>query len=324
MIFPDTLLLLLTAIAIDAIIGDPRWFYRAVPHPTAVMGWCVGVFDRAFNAPQFATSVRYGLGILSVATLLGVMGVVGILVDQLFQRFSYGFWIEAILISTLISQNSLYRHVADVANAMSERGLEGGRQVVTHIVGRDPETLDQAGVSRAAIESLAENFSDGVVAPVFWGLIFGFPGILAYKALNTADSMIGHLDDKYRHFGWAAARLDDAANYIPARIAGCLITIAGLVAAKSPIAAFGVMARDGWRHRSVNAGYPEAAMAGVLEIRLAGPRQYDGEIVEDPWLGTGRDGADENDIRRALKVYVASCALLAVLIGGGTVFWLPT
>ena len=229
--------------------------------------------------------------------------------------------IGGLLVSALIAQNSLYRHVADVAGALERDGVEAGRRLAAvapfrDIVGRDPESLDGHGVARSA-ESLAENFGDGVVAPVLWGLILGLPGIVAYKALNTADSMIGHLDRRYREFGWAAARLDDVANWVPARVAGFLLAVSGIQrGAGRTRDALEVMWRDGGTHRSVNAGYPEASMAGALGLRLAGPRRYQGFVTDDPWLGHGSIEATAADIRRGLRVYVGACLLLAVLMAG--------
>src|SRR5690554_4671448 len=190
--------------------------------------------------------------------------------------------------SSLVAQKSLYDHVAAVARGLEQGGLEGGRKAVSLIVGRDPESLDQAGVARAAIESLSENFSDAVVAPVFWAALFGLPGLLAYKAVNTADSMIGHRTPRHAAFGWAAARLDDAVNLIPARLAGLRIAGAALLLPGARAGnALRAMGRDAPRHRSPNAGWQEAAMGGALGLALAGPRRYGGQVVEDAWMGAG-------------------------------------
>ena len=218
--------------------------------------------------------------------------------------WQYGGAAEALILSTLIAQNSLYRHVRRVALALEADGLGAGRDQVAMLVGRQTDALDEAGVSRAAIESLAENYSDGVVAPVFWALALGLPGIIAYKMLNTADSMIGHRTPRHLHFGWAAARLDDAANYIPARIAALLIALAGMGRGA------GAIFRDARRHRSPNAGYPEAAMAGALRLKLSGPRIYDAMVEDAPWIGDGRSDATPADIRAGLRLYVIACVLL--------------
>jgi adenosylcobinamide-phosphate synthase len=219
-----------------------------------------------------------------------------------------------LIASTLIAQRSLYQHVAKVRTAFASGGLTEARQAVAMIVGRDPEQLDEAGVSRAAIESCAENFSDGVVAPVFWLALFGLPGILVYKAINTADSMIGHRNARYEQYGWAAARLDDLVNLAPARLAGALLSLAAPLARGSIGAAWRVMRRDATKHRSPNAGWPESAMAGALGLALAGPRIYGGKTVDDPFLNAeGRQAATPDDIGRALRVMLGGCLLQAIL-----------
>jgi adenosylcobinamide-phosphate synthase len=216
----------------------------------------------------------------------------------------------------------LHEHVADVADALEKTGAEGGREAVSHIVGRDTAVLDEAGVARAAIESLAENFSDGVVAPVFWMLIAGLPGAAVYKAINTADSMIGHRTPRYQAFGWSAARLDDLVNLPASRLSALLIIAAAAVTkSASAAAAWQSVRRDARHHRSPNAGYPEAAMAGALGLALAGPRDYGGVHVDDALMGDGRRAADANDIRAALGLYrradgilIAFVAMLAIAL----------
>jgi adenosylcobinamide-phosphate synthase len=228
----------------------------------------------------------------------------------------------AFLASALIAQRSLHEHVADVAGALEKTGAEGGRAAVSHIVGRDTAALDEAGVARAAIESLAENFSDGVVAPVFWMLIAGLPGAAVYKAINTADSMIGHRTPRYQAFGWSAARLDDLVNLPASRLSALLIIAAAAVTkSASAAAAWQAVRRDARHHRSPNAGYPEAAMAGALGLALAGPRDYGGVRVDDALMGEGRRAADANDIRAALGLYrradgilIAFVAILAIAL----------
>jgi adenosylcobinamide-phosphate synthase len=218
--------------------------------------------------------------------------------------------------STLIAQKSLYQHVAAVASGLETGGLGGGRLAVSRIVGRDPEALDQAGVSRAAIESLAENFSDGVVAPVFWAALFGLPGLLAYKVINTGDSMIGHKTERHLQFGWAAARLDDLLNLVPARLSALIVCAAAwLLPGADPLAAWRAMWRDARKHRSPNAGWPEAAFAGALSLAIAGPRVYHGEHVDDHWMNDGgRPHAAAPDIRMALRLFVRSCWVQAALL----------
>ncbi len=312
----DTASPLLAAMLLDAVIGDPRWFYRIIPHPTVVMGRVLASCDRLLNRPALGVIGRRAAGAVSTLAVVAAFGGLGALISAGLNRWWGGFWVEALLVSVLIAQNSLYRHVADVSRALEHGGVDAGRDAVAHIVGRDPDSLDAHGVARSAVESLAENFADGVVAPVLWCLLFGLPGIVAYKALNTADSMIGHRDRRYRDFGWAAARLDDLANWVPARVAGLLLAAAGVQSGGCRTThAWRIMWRDGGTHRSVNAGYPEGALAGVLGIRLAGPRRYRGVVTADPWLGDGAVEVTAADIRRGLRVYVAACLLLAVLVG---------
>lgn len=226
----------------------------------------------------------------------------------------------ALLASTLLAQRSLHEHVARVAEGLEQGGLAGGRKAVSMIVGRDPESLNEAGVARAAIESLAENFSDGVVAPAFWLGLGGLPGGALYKAINTADSMIGHKSPRYLAFGWAAARLDDLVNLPASRLTALLLIVAATLHRDADAgAAWRAVRRDARRHRSPNAGWPEAAMAGALGLRLAGPRVYGAVKVEDGWMGEGRAEATAADIRRALALYRRACLLLWGLAGMGAI-----
>jgi adenosylcobinamide-phosphate synthase len=311
----DPTLILLLALAVDAVAGDPGWLYRAMPHPAALIGRLIGALDRAFNRPDRSETARRFAGIGTIVLLVAGAAALGWALVAGLRQWAYGWIVEAVLLSTLLAQNSLYRHVRAVARGLDRGGLAGGRAAVRHIVGRDPESLDEAGVSRAALESLAENFSDGVVAPVFWAALFGLPGALAYKAINTADSMIGHRTPRHRAFGWAAARLDDGVNLVPARLAGLLLAGAALLrpGASAP-GALAAMLRDARHHRSPNAGWQEAPLAGALGLALAGPRRYGGIVVEDHWMGAGgRTDARAADIRRGLRLYLIACGLLWML-----------
>lgn len=313
---PDPLLILLLAIAFDAILGDPPWLYRALPHPVVILGRGIDWLDRRLNRETAANVARRGAGALAVLILVGAAVATGWILSAAFARLPFGWVLEGLAMSSLVAQKSLYDHVAAVAQGLEQGGLEGGRKAVSLIVGRDPESLDDAGVARAAIESLAENFSDGVVAPLFWAALFGLPGLLAYKAVNTADSMIGHRTPRHEAFGWAAARLDDLVNLVPARLAGLLIVAAALMLPGARAGkALHAMRRDAPKHRSPNAGWQEAAMAGALGLAIAGPRRYGGRTVEDAWMGAGgRTEATAEDIRRALRLYLAACILQAALI----------
>ncbi|MGM4989247.1 adenosylcobinamide-phosphate synthase CbiB [Tardiphaga sp. 841_E9_N1_2] len=309
----DALLLVVAALLLDAVIGDPDWLWRRAPHPVVWIGNGIGWLERRLNPESWSRRQRKLAGVVTVIALVSVAMLVGGLLADLLNDNWIGFAIEALIASTLIAQRSLYQHVARVHRAFTEGGLPAARQAVAMIVGRDPEQLDEAGVSRAAIESTAENFSDGIVAPVFWLALLGLPGLIAYKAINTADSMIGHRSVRYQDFGWAAARLDDLVNLIPARLSGVLVALAAPVARGSIISSLKIMLRDASKHRSPNAGWPESAMAGALGIAIAGPRVYAEGAVNDPYLNAEGRTAAPDDIGRALRVFVAACVLQAAI-----------
>lgn len=310
---PDALWILLGALALDALIGDPDVVWRRWPHPVAIVGAFIAFLDRRLNRETWLRSQRRLAGIGAMMMLTGAAAALGWLADFVLRLVPWGEALVALAASVFIAQRSLYEHVDRVRIAFAAGGLAEARIAVSRIVGRDPDSLDEAGVSRAAVESCAENFSDGVVAPVFWFALLGLPGLLAYKAVNTADSMIGHRTERHEAFGWAAARLDDLVNLVPARLAGIVIALAAPAARGRITTAFGVMRRDARQHRSPNAGYPESAMAGALNIVLAGPRRYGAEAVIDPYLNAAGRTAAPTDIGRALRVLVAACALHAAL-----------
>ncbi len=312
---PGPLVLLLFALALDAYIGDPPLLYRVIPHPVALMGRLVAGFERRLNRRERSERNRFFRGFLVTVPLVGFAAAVGWTISRLAGAVAFGWLVELLFVMTLIAQRSLYLHVVAVARGLDTDGLAGGREAVAHIVDRDPENLDEYGVARAAIESCAENLSDGVIAPVLWYLALGLPGLFAYKMLNTADSMIGHLSPRYKAFGATAAKLDTMANYIPARLTALLIALAAVAAPGAhPLAALKTMLRDAKQHRSVNAGWPEAAMAGALGLALAGPRRYGERLVKDAWFGDGRARATARDIHRALYVTALACAAEFALI----------
>ena len=307
---PAAPFILLLALALDALIGDPRW----LPHPVRLMGWLTGLVDRALNREGHGESVRMFLGVVAVLLVVGASAAAGWAVARYAGALGWGWLAELALVAMLIAQRDMADHMVRVARAL-DRGAEPARDAVRHIVGRDLRALDEHGIARAAIESGAENYSDGVVAPAFWYLLLGLPGLLAYKAINTMDSMIGHRSPRHHAFGRAAARIDDAVNWVPARIAGALIAFAALaVPGARPGRAWRTMLRDAPRHSSPNAGWPEAAMAGALGLALLGPRHYEGEAAADQaWLGDGRRDATADDLRRSVRVFAAACALVAAL-----------
>jgi adenosylcobinamide-phosphate synthase len=311
---------LLTALALDAAFGEPAWLYRRVPHPVVAIGRAITWLDQHFNRTEWRDTRRRFGGTLALVVLLIPLVAAAWFVAKGLDGVPGGWFLEGALASALIAQRSLHIHVAAVAQGLDAGGLTGGRQAAAMLVGRNPETLDAHGVCRAAIESCAENFSDGVVAPVFWYALLGLPGLLAYKAINTADSMIGHRNTMYRAFGWAAARIDDLVNLAPARLAGLMIALATLKEGRAG-AALTAMWRDAAGHRSVNAGWPEAAMAGGLGLALAGPRTYGREVVCDAWMGQGgRVEATADDVRRSLAVLRRCCAMLWVMAVAALVY----
>jgi adenosylcobinamide-phosphate synthase len=297
--------MLALALVLDAVFGEPGWLWRRAPHPAVLfgrgIGWLEGLLNQGAN--------RRAKGVVAVGVLVIAVWLPAWLLSQ--EVFLGVF--EVLGAAVLLAQRSLADHVSAVADALRV-SLADGRSAVARIVGRDPETLDQAGVARAAIESAAENFSDGVVAPVFWFLVAGLPGIALYKAVNTADSMIGHRSARYAEFGWAAARLDDVLNWVPARLAGFLICVVG-----GGRAAVEVMRRDAYLHKSPSAGWPEAATAASLEIALAGPRVYDGVLTDDPYMNAGaRTEAGPVDIEAAVRLIWRAwwgVLVVAVLVG---------
>ena len=307
------LLVLLLALALDfAVDLTPLW--RRVPHPVAWVGGAVAWLEPRLNRPQRSPAVRRARGAVVAAAMVVAAAALGLAVQAALASVPYGWIIEAAVVAILLAQRSLFAHVAAVAAALAS-GLAAGRAAVGHIVGRDPETLDAHGVARAAIESLAENFSDGVVGPALAFALFGLPGMFAYKTANTLDSMIGHRSPRYLAFGWAAARLDDVLNYVPARIAALFLGAAALALPETSAGAgFSAMLRDSSKHRSPNAGWPEAAAAGALGLALGGPRRYGGTLVEEAWLGEGRARATAADIARALQLYIAACLVQASLV----------
>jgi adenosylcobinamide-phosphate synthase len=305
--------LALLAMVIELCAGYPQALLRAIGHPVTWIGHLIAALDRWLNRDTADAKSRCGLGVIAILLLLGIVGTIAFVVERELLRLPFGLIAVAVITSTLIAQRSLHRHVADVADALEHDGIAAGRAAVAKIVGRDTDALDAAGVARAAIESLAENFSDAVVAPVFWMAIAGLPGVALYKAINTAYSMIGHRTPRHEAFGWAAARLDDLVN-LPASRLSALLLVAAAALNKTAAAAWRAVVRDAARHRSPNAGYPEAAMAGALGLSLAGPRVYGGVTINDATMGDGRRDATAADIRRALTLCRYADAIFLMLI----------
>jgi adenosylcobinamide-phosphate synthase len=312
----DSALVMLMALALEAALPQ-SWVWQRLPHPVAIFGSLVDHADRKLNRDTRSFRARMARGAVVAVGLTAIAFGAGVLLDSLFRSIPHGWIGEAAVIIVMLAQRSLFEHVQRVERRLAAGYLNSARVAVGKIVGRDVNVLDEHGVSRAAIESLTENFSDAVVSPMFWYLVLGLPGLLAFKAISTMDSMIGHLTPRYAAFGRVAARLDDAANFIPARLSAILLAIAALcIPGGRPLGAIRTALRDGHRHRSVNAGFPEAAAAGALGLALGGPRSYGGETIVEPWLNDGGASATVTDIRRALILYVVACLANAMVVAG--------
>ncbi|PIC00251.1 adenosylcobinamide-phosphate synthase CbiB [Caulobacter sp. X] len=300
--------IVLAAAALEALIGYPEALHRRVPHPVVWIGALISKLEAALNRAAWSDGARRLTGVATLLTIIFVSGLTGWLLQ------SFGGPLVVAVVGTLgLAQRSLYQHVAAVLRPLQAGDLPAAREAVGMIVGRDVQRLEAGEVAAAAIESLAESFNDGVVAPIFWFVVAGLPGLFVHKAVNTADSLIGHREPRWRAFGWASARFDDLLNLAPARLAGALIALAGR-------GGWSVMVRDAPKHASPNAGWPEAAMAGALGVRLGGAAWYDGERTERPVFGDGR-AVQVDDLSRALRIYVAACAILWLLLACGGLAW---
>ena len=300
----------MVAMMVDAALGWPAGLFVLIGHPVTWLGKLIDVLDEGWNrscySPVFRRAAGVAAALFVIALAVTMAGAIQAMLVPAWSRIV----LVGILAWPLVALRSLHDHVAAVAHPLRAGDLRLARTAVAQIVGRDPATLDEGGIARAAIESLAENASDGVVAPVFWGALFGLPGIVGYKAINTLDSMIGHRTPRHEAFGWAAARIDDVANLIPARLTALLFA---LLAAR-PSVAMSCMMRDARHHRSINAGWPEAAMAGALGVRLSGPRVYHGRVAGEPWLNRDARDPGATDIALGLKLYLRALIVLAALL----------
>ena len=299
--------IMLLALIVDAVLGWPAAVHARIGHPVTWIGALISVLDRAVNREDSSEALRRVAGIFVAISVISLVAGLGWAVTLILPGGWVGLVLAATLAWPLVAARSMHDHVVAVAQPLMAGDLPAARQAVSLIVGRDPSQLDAAGIGRAATESLAENTSDGIVAPLFWGAIFGLPGIAAYKAINTLDSMIGHRTVRHEAFGWAAARIDDVANLIPARLTGVLFA----AVSAQPGVALATMWRDARQHRSPNAGWPEAAMAGALGIRLSGPRLYAGHLAQEPWVNAAARDPDPADLNRALALYVRAMLVLA-------------
>lgn len=310
--------ILLFALIIDRWIGDPPWLWQKITHPVVLFGAGISYFEKRFNRIDFDPRQRKLFGILSMVVLILGAGFIGLAIQYFLKNFSFlGSAVEVLLVAILLAQKSLADHVKAVETGLTEKGLAGGRYAVSMIVGRDADQLDETGICRAAIESLAENSSDGIIAPAFWFLVFGLPGLFIYKLINTADSMIGHLNEKYRDYGWFAARIDDVANWIPARLTGWLTALTvwlnqGRDRARHVSI---IMRKDAASHRSPNAGWPETAFAAAINIALSGPRQYGDIKIAGEYLNRqGRHDLTPKDIGIALELFWRVMTVTTVIV----------
>ena len=300
--------IVLAAAALEAAVGYPNALHRRLPHPVVWIGGLISALEAGLNLPGFGAKTRRLLGVVTLLTIVAISALAGWLLADL------GGPLAIVLAGTLgLAQRSLFDHVQAVAKPLAAGDLEGARVAVSRIVGRDVDQLSKNDIATAAIESLAESFCDGIVAPLFWFVVAGLPGLFVYKAVNTADSLIGHREPRWRAFGWASARFDDLLNLIPARLAGGVIAVAGRGGWKA-------MLSDAGKHASPNAGWPEAAMAGALGVRLGGPAWYDGALARRPVLGEGR-APTPADLTRALRIYLVSCGLLWVMLAAAGFAW---
>ncbi|GLR65365.1 cobalamin biosynthesis protein CobD [Acidocella aquatica] len=303
----------LAALMLEAAIGYPEALHQILPHPITRAGRAIHALEQRWNHPDQPAARRRLLGIAVLLLVAGGAALIGFLIDQGGRDNIWAALATLVLATTGLAQRSLYTHVAAVRAALQAGNLPAARLATGRIVGRDTATLDINGVATAALESLAESFCDGIIAPAFWFFLLGLGGLFAYKAINTADSMIGHREPRWRDFGWAAARTDDFANLIPARLSGALLALAAG-------GGWRVMLRDARLHDSPNAGWPEAAMAGGLKIRLGGPVTYDGAPHPRPWFGDGAT-PDTADLTRGLRVYLVACGLFWILLAAGGCAW---
>ncbi len=298
-------------LVIESFVGYPQALNKLIGHPVQWIGKLITYIDDGLNDSEVEPAQNRRHGILAILLLCAAVGIPSWILSKTLSQYSYGWVINVAIATAFIAQKSLRDHVSAVDRALGI-SLPAARLEVAKIVGRDPEALDEDGIAKAALESLAENTADGITAPILWYALLGLPALVIYKAINTADSMIGHKSEKYLHFGWAAAKLDDLVNLPASRLTGLMFAAAAWINSKSDAQrALNSMWRDAGKHQSPNAGWPEAAMAGALNVRFGGPRSYDGETVELPFMGNGSD-VEPKEIARGLELYDRSLSVLLV------------
>ena len=291
------------ALIVERFFGYPKQLHRSIGHPVEWTGNLLSKLEIMLYDSEAEPLPARLRGVAALTALLLIVAILAVLVSTFLSTVRFGWIIEALIATTLIAQHSLHEHVSAVGKGL-DISLSEGRKAVSMIVGRDSTQLDESGVVKGALESLAENTGDGVVAPVLWYVLLGLPGIVMYKAINTADSMIGHKSERYIYFGWAAARLDDLVNLPASRLTGLLFAIAAAWNDKERgKIALQVMWRDAPKHNSPNAGWPESALAASLGVKFGGPRRYEGSKVDLPRMGEGREVLNRDDIRKGLRLY---------------------
>ncbi len=309
------------ALIIERLLGYPKPLYDKIGHPVEWIGTILKKLEALLYDPEAELLQSRLRGLAALLALLLIVAIPAVLVTSVLSTFKFGWIIEALFATALIAQHSLYEHVSAVGKGL-DTSMNEGRKAVAKIVGRDPAALDESGVVKGALESLAENASDGIVAPVLWYALLGLPGIVAYKAINTADSMIGHKSERYINFGWASARLDDLINLPASRFTGFLFAAAAAWNDRERGKfALQAMWRDAPKHQSPNAGWPESALAASLGVKFGGPRSYDGSRVNLPWMGEGRETLNRDDIRKGLRLYGTAMTFLLCLAGACALFF---
>ena len=313
---------LILAMGFDGLIGDPKWIYNRIPHPVTWMAMLLMKGEAFLNHQDRSRFAKQFLGLIWILLCVTICLYIAFFIQNFLSGFDQTGIILALLSSIFLAYRSLIDHVGDVEKELFNKDVVKARIKVAKIVGRETSKLDKSDITRATIESLAENFSDGVVAPVFWFLIVGFPGVVAYKMINTADSMIGNRSERFEDFGMASAKIDDVVNYVPARITALLLMLAAGISRVGDVkSGFVTVNNDHKLHASPNAGWPEATMAGLLNVRLGGPRHYqNGNSKDNAWLGSGGD-VKLKDLTRAIKLVKFSWFMMLILVLAGSILW---
>jgi adenosylcobinamide-phosphate synthase len=301
-------LILLIALTLDIVIGWPEKIYASIGHPVSWIGKVISYFERSLNKSKYPGKLRKLFGTLTFLLTVLPITVVAFLIEKMLINFPYGFFIQAILIWPFLATKSLYTHVKDVADALDKKDLIASREALSKIVGRDLTNSDENTICGGAIESLSENTSDGIISPLFWAFLFGLPGIVFYKTVNTLDSMIGYRNDKFLNFGWFSAKVDDFVNWVPARLSSILVCFLTL----KPIKTFLFSFKNAKASTSPNAGWPQATFAYVLGVSLLGPKRSKGVLIEQPTINIGQPLPGKENLSTALKYYI--CIIIEIYV----------